>query len=126
MGRPRTPTEILELRGAYRKDPQRRRPVGPKSEKELGQPPSHLTKLEVTCWNELERNIIAGVLTSAERWTVEIASRLMARLRTDWLTGAEFAQLSKALSSLGMTPADRSKVHVEATKQASPFDELLQ
>ena len=126
MPRPRTPTETLELRGSFKHDPKRRRDVGAKASTALGDPPRHLTEVEQGCWRELEQNIAAGVLTSAERWTLEIASRLMARFRADWLSGAEFAQLTKSLSSLGMTPVDRSKVQAEKTTEASPYDEFLQ
>jgi hypothetical protein len=42
MPRPRKPTEVLELTGAFRKDPQRRRPVGAKSERGLRESPQSI------------------------------------------------------------------------------------
>jgi phage terminase small subunit len=126
MARPRKPTELLELAGAFRKDPQRARPVGPKSQRPLGAPPKYFSDGETECWSEIIESAAAGVLTSADRFTVELLARLLARFRADWLTGAEMSQMTWCCSHLGMTPADRSKVMgTEAEKEESPFDEFL-
>ena len=125
MPRPRLPTELLELRGAFRKDPQRRRAVGPKSPIGIGEPPEHLSEGEKAVWRELVANAPAGVLTGADRAVMELLVRLMARFRADWLTGAEFGILKGCLTELGWTPAARSKVIAGATPEApgpSPWD----
>lgn len=110
MPRPRKPTEVLELTGAFRANPQRRRSVGAKSDKELGDPPIHLNLKENAAWREVVRNAPAGVLTSADRILVEMVARLLARFRTEWLKGSELALMLQCLVRLGWTPADRSKV----------------
>lgn len=129
MARPRVATELLELRGTFDKNPSRRRPIGPKSERALGKPPASLTAAEAACWREAVRNAPGGVLTAADRWLVEIAARLMARLRAEGvggLRGAELSQLTTALGKLGWTPADRSRVSGAATPPdvENPWDAL--
>jgi phage terminase small subunit len=127
MARPRTPTELLELRGAFRKDPQRRRSVGPKAAAGIGEPPAHLKTEEAAIWHELVGNSPAGVLTSADRPVLEMLARLMAKFREDWLTGAEFSILKSCLTELGWTPAARSKVAAPAEdKPDGEFSEFLQ
>jgi hypothetical protein len=110
MARPRTPTEVLELRGAFKRNPKRTRDVGAKADRGLGHAPIHLTDTEVECWREIVGNCAGGVLTSADRIIVEMAARLVSRFRADWLTGAEMSTLKSCLTELGWTPASRSKV----------------
>lgn len=126
MARPRKPTEVLKLSGAFRKDPQRSRPVGPKSARPLGFPPKYFSETEAEIWVEIESNAAAGVLTGADRYVVELMARLVARFRSVWLTGAEMSQLTWCCSHLGMTPVDRSKVLGEdGEPEKSPYDEFL-
>lgn len=126
MPRPRTPTEVLELRGSFKKDPQRQRPVGPKASGAIGDPPGHMAEAEAAIWHELVGNAPPNVLTSADRPTLELLSRLMAKFRADWLSGAEMAIMRNCLTDLGWTPASRSKiVPVKSDEPASPFAEFL-
>ena len=67
------PTEILELNGAFKKNPKRRRPVGPKSKDGIGEPPAHLDATEKQIWAELIQNAPQGVLTSADRVILALA-----------------------------------------------------
>lgn len=133
MGRNRTPTDVLRLKGAFRKDPKRGReranepkPTGP-----LGKPPSGFDEIELEMWAELEDICPPGVLKNADRWVVEIACKLMAKVREDGIGGkrgasvGELSQLNNCLIRLGMTPADRSKIKVDPDKEESnPFEEL--
>jgi len=113
MGRPRTPSAILELRGSYRKNPQRRRHPEPQPSGPLGKPPRLLAREERRAWRDIERITPPGVLTVADRWLVEIAARLMAKMRgPKGLRPGERTQLIQCLSKMGLTPADRSKVGV--------------
>jgi hypothetical protein len=55
----------------------------------------------------------AGVLMDSDAWTVEIASRVMAKLReTGDLPSAQWGVLISAMAKMGLSPADRSKVIV--------------
>lgn len=89
-------------------------------------PPKYFSEDESEIWAEIESNAAGGVLTSAERYTVELMARLVAKFRKDWLTGAEMSQLTWCCSHLGMTAVDRSKVlGDESEPDKSPFDEFL-
>ena len=110
VARPRQPTELLELKGAYQKDPQRKRPPAPRSLHGLGNPPSHFKDDEIEVWREIVGNAPDRVLTAGDRLTVEMVARLVAKFRADWLTGAEFGTLKSCLTELGWTPASRSKI----------------
>jgi hypothetical protein len=89
-------------------------------------PPKYFTEAESEIWAEIESNVAAGVLTSAERYVVELLARLVARFRADWLTGAEMSQMTWCCSHLGMTSVDRSKVlGDEGEPETSPYDEFL-
>lgn len=126
MPRPRKPTEALQLSGAFQKNPKRTRAIGPKSEKGLGEPPAYFADDAAVIWAEVQSIVPANVLTSADRFVVELLSRLVAKFRLDWLTAAEMSQMTWCCSHLGMTPTDRSKITVEPEKEVSPFDEFLQ
>jgi hypothetical protein len=137
MGRPRKPTALHELNGTWDKHPERRRarqhepkPTGP-----LGGPPaafldqfSETSRSLLAIWNELIHMAPPGVLTSADRFHVELTCRLMHRVRTEQATAGEYSRLDSLLGKMGMNPADRSKVSVAPTaaSQASsnPFEEI--
>ncbi len=107
----RKPTELLELSGAFEKDPQRRRPIGPKSDRPIGDPPPHLAPDEAACWREFCRDAPGGVLTSADRLALEMLARLIAKgRRPEGLLGAEMSNLRALLGEMGATPASRSRV----------------
>lgn len=126
MARPRQPTEVLKLRGAFAKNPQRKRPPEAKAGPLVGVP-AYLEPDEAAIWHELVSNAPQGVLTSADGPTLEMVSRLMAKFRRDWLTGAEFAILKGCLTELGWTPASRSKVIAPDAGEKPPgeFDEFV-
>ena len=135
MGRPRKPAALLELSGAFRKNPDRRRRDEPKDPRALGQPPGRLPVDAIPYWEELAKMVGGGVLTFRDRWVVEIAARLMEKfarqvsaqtvlelaraadlsadeirdlIGREQITTSEINLLSRMLTALGMTPADRS------------------
>src|SRR5579862_3948556 len=77
MARPRKPTAILELSGAFKEHPDRRRPTEPVDSRELGEPPARLPAAAQKYWQELAGMCVHGVLKYSDRWCVEIACRLM-------------------------------------------------
>lgn len=123
MARPRTPTKVLEARGAFKKDPQRKRDGEPECNNPLGAPHESLNEMEAKCWHELAHNAPAGVLTEADRIPMEMASALLAEFRLDRaaFTGQKLARLQSLCGAFGMTPADRAKLSIEKPKDASPF-----
>ena len=127
MGRPRLPTEVQEIKGAFKHDPKRRRAVGPKSTRGIGDPPGYFEPDEQLMWLEIVDDAPANVLTSADRTVIELLTRLRARFRRQWLTGAEMASMTWCLSHLGFTPSDRSRVEAVVGGGTAPdaADEFL-
>jgi len=131
MGRNRTPSNILELRGAFDKNPQRRREE-PTVEKTLGDPPEHFDEARRATWAEIVEQAPEGVLTKADRIAVEMLADLLARYRAsmapggDKFTSADRRDLMALLARFGMTAADRSRVAAPADKpaQGDLFDVL--
>lgn len=151
MARPRKPTALLELSGAFREHPNRKRPNEPVDSRNLGDPPGRLASDAVPFWAEIADMVTGGILTYRDRWAVELAARLMEKavrvpsaeamlevIRTSELSPAEaralviresissseLSVLRSLLAALGMTPADRSKLSVPTEKPKNKFAEL--
>lgn len=126
MPRPRKPTAVLKLVGAFKANPKRTR-TDPEPSGPLGDPPEHLSEAERACWRELVVMSPPGVLTGGDAWAVEIAARLMAEYRADGrlFQAAKLSRLQAALGSLGLSPADRSRVSaIKAETAGDEWDEL--
>ena len=110
MGRPRKPTNVLEMRGAFVKHPERRkaRAHEPEVTRGLGDPPQTLNESEQARWREL--GDWCTWLTIVDRPIVEQTCRLWQLERDRKATPADSKMLAANLSHLGMTPVDRSKV----------------
>ena len=124
MARPRKPTAVLELTGAFKKDPQRRRKNEPKPGGPIGEPPPGFNAELKVIWRELVTAVPAGVLTISDRWLVELACRTMHDVRRGAALASERNLLLSCLSRMGLTPADRSRIAVP--KEKEEIDELAQ
>lgn len=121
QGRPRKPTAILEMSGAFKKDPQRRdaRAAEPIPQGPIGEPPEHLNDIEKAAWGAFIEETPPGVLTIADRALLTQASKLRAALDLGTFQtesgrlNAEKLFLSM-LTRIGATPADRSRIHAAA------------
>jgi phage terminase small subunit len=127
MAKPRTPSAVLEARGAFDKDPARRR-----DDFEAGAfdptPPSYFKPNQKDVWNEIVGSLPASVLQATDRMAVELAARLIANFRKmpdDGVTSAQVAQIRTALAVLGMTPADRSRVSMKKQAPSNPFADMM-
>jgi len=110
MARPRKPSNILEMKGAFRKDPQRRR-EDPKTEVGLGDAPDYFDDQEEKIWHEIGNSAPEGVLSKSDRICVEMLVPLIVRLRNrELLKAAERSFMLSTLTRMGCTPADRSRV----------------
>ena len=127
MAKPRTPSAVLAARGAFDKNPSRARQdfdsgVFDKTA------PEYFNGDQVAVWNELIGLLPDGVLQATDRMAVELTARLIARFRAlddDKVNMAQVAQIRTALASLGMTPADRSKVSGKKKQTENPFLALV-
>lgn len=126
MSRPRTDTNVLKMRGSFKKNPQRlkERENEPKPVGGLGDPPEEFNEVHnkrlLQAWHEVVAMVPPGVLTCADRIIVEMTARLIARMRYNFnsMKSSDRAQLTKNLGLMGLTPADRSKVQVVPEKPA--------
>lgn len=109
MGRPRTPTAVLEAKGAFRKDPQRAatRKNEPKPDGVIGNPPDYFDETHKEIWWELIGEAPKGVLTKADRKQLELTVRLTAKMRAiPYRMHKALRFLGEALIGLGMDEND--------------------
>lgn len=120
----RKPTSLLELAGAYRKDPQRRR-VDPRPRGEIGLPPKQGPITFKQAWNMIVSCCPEGVLADRDRPWVEIAAHLLVQFRADpaAMHPAKLSRLTAMLASLGMSPADASRVAAAPVRKRNEFDD---
>lgn len=123
MGKPRTPTKVLEMRGAYRKHPERRaqRENEPVDLPDIEGPPSYLTTDQLECWHTIVEKCADGVLKQSDEVALEIAARLFAEMRAGTIDRPGLKQLDTLLGKFGMNPSERSKVSVSKSKPSNKF-----
>lgn len=137
MARNRTNTIVLEMRGAFRKHPERKkeREGEPVVTEPLGDCPEYLSEPEQHAWADIVSTAPTGVLKRSDSIAVEKAASLLAlsrqwvvvedctgqRYATRPMTDGQHSQLISLLSKFGMTPADRSKVSVVKEPKLNRF-----
>lgn len=128
MARPRTPTNVLELRGSFKNHPDRKRPDEPQPTGEIGDPPKSLKRKPLKdAWWEILETAPPGVLTNADRQHVEMICHLLVEFRKNPVEfpAVKLTRLEAMLGKIGMNPSDRSKVSgLGKGKDKNPFDEL--
>lgn len=118
MARPHKPTKVLELVGAYKQNPQRKRKNEPKPTEGIGAFVEGSTVLSEV-WDEVVRQVVPGVLTISDRLALELVCRLLAeiRLKPDEISVGKVTALANLLGRFGLTPADRAKVTVPEVEE---------
>ncbi|WP_426689993.1 hypothetical protein [Rhodanobacter ginsengiterrae] len=120
----RKPSNVLQLSGAFAKNPQRTRtdptPRGP-----IGSAPKQAPITFRKAWDLIVKACPEGVLADRDRLAVEIAASLFQQFRA---APAEFpavklARLQSLLADLGMTPAAASRVTAAPKPQRNDFDD---
>ena len=83
MARPRKPSNVLELKGAFSKNPKRgaARANEPDPVGDIGEAPAYLDENEKACWHEIVKMCHAGSLCAADALIVEHGARVLAALR---------------------------------------------
>ena len=124
MARPRKPTAVLALSGQIQRRPGRYadRRNEPMVDAPVGEAPATLAPDEAQIWDELAAY---GVwLTAGDRLMLEIAVRLFHQFRAG--DTANTSKLITALSKLGFSPIDRSRVNAPGGKEpeTDPFAEF--
>lgn len=124
MSRPRKPSNILELKGAFRKNPLRKRVDCPGVGLFDASPPQHLQQDCVRAWNEVVKRVPTDALTKTDELAVEICATLLANW---WLTRDMdvLKELRQWFAQLGMTPVARTKMPPPPKRPAgNPFANL--
>ena len=124
MAKSRTSTKILELRGAFKKNPQRRRSE-PEVKNQLRKTaPRYLNADQKSAWRKILKIAPPGVLMESDELIVASVACLWAQFtETKGRLDAQLLiRLEIHLGKLGMTPADLSRVSIGKTK-INEFDE---
>jgi hypothetical protein len=102
------------MRGAYANHPERRadRAGEPRPTEPLGKAPGYMTAAQKKIWKEIEGMVVPGLLTKQDRFVVELATVLLAKIRSAEAKPQEISTFTALLGKMGMSPADRSKVSV--------------
>lgn len=130
MARPRKPTAVLELVGAFKHNPDRAasRVNEPKPTKSsIKTPPVWMTEPQKKCYAEILRRAHPGVCMEPDTNHVQIVACLMAQFQVDpdAMPPPRVAALLAGLGKLGMNPSDRSRVQAPGSaKPATPYGEF--
>ena len=122
MARPRKPTPVLKVIGAFDKDRSRTREDDIQTGEFPREPPKHLSKEIKATWREIVAVCPLGVLQRSDQFVVEIAASLLAEHRKDphAMIATRIVQLRVCLGQLGLSPTDRSKLSVPAQGSGKP------
>jgi hypothetical protein len=113
---------VLELRGAFKRHPERKREREgePRPTKLLGDPPATLKPKEKAAWAAMQRE--GFWLTTADSFMVEIAASLMVQHRSGTIDNPARSLLVSTLAKLGFGPTERSKMKVPDNNEVDdPF-----
>lgn len=125
MPRPRKPTQLHIIEGTLNSTRHRGRHGEPQVTSPLGDAPTDWPAPEKAIWHEVVDAVPAGILGKADRLIVELTCRLLIKSRTGECTPALASQLRYCLASLGMTPADRSRVATSPSELMSEADRFF-
>lgn len=125
MAPPRKPSNVLALKGSFKKNPYRgaARANEPKPAGVIGDAPAHLNESEKACWGDIVKLCHAGSLCRSDRLIVEHGSRILSALRAsaEYTDTKLMVRLECVLGKLGMSPADRSRISIKPKETANPF-----
>ena len=127
MARPRTPSKILELRGAFRAHPERRREDATGSAPFDRTRPANLTEREAAAWNRLMERLPLITLYNTDEIGIAQMARILAALEDLPATAPEFSKLDAAFRAWAVqyccTPQARTKglASGRESKPPNPF-----
>jgi len=123
------PTAHLELVGAFKKNPDRKRAHEPACRKPVGPAPKRLLPRQKEAWKFLVNSAgdVPGVLTKLDRAFLELCAIGLAGI---WDSNVEDKTVPQSalkavgamLAKLGMTPTDRSNVVVPRKGEKGEYD----
>jgi hypothetical protein len=127
MSRHRTPTEVLTVRGSFRKHPERlvargNTPTSP----DVGEPPECLSDEQREAWKYIVSRCPRGVLRRSDEVALEIAARLFTKMRAGTIDPPGLRQLDVLIGKFGMNPLERQKVPVTPKPKENRFTGSIQ
>ncbi len=122
-GKPRTPTTLLAMRGAFRTHPERKaqRKNEPIDIPGIGEPLAYFTADQREAWGWILSRCPEGVLRRSDEIAVEMAARLLAAMRAGTIDRPGLKQLDTLIGKFGMNPSERSKVSAAKNPRANKF-----
>lgn len=125
MPQPRKPTQVHELTGAFKHNPDRGRARAgePKPNGPIGDPPDELTPEQRALWREYVAIVPPGVMCRADRSALHSLVVVTERAREGHLPA--LTEQRQWMSKFGLTPADRSRVSVPKQSDEDEWDSLL-
>ncbi|WP_433972765.1 hypothetical protein [Tunturiibacter lichenicola] len=123
MPTPKKTLTQLQLSGTYQQNKRRYEHLTksvPTIHIPIGRPPTHLQPAEKAAWVELVRIAHPGLLARSDRIVVEIAARLIVRMRHPDAKTGDYNALLTVLGKLGMTPASRLKMNLPPIEVPTP------
>lgn len=126
MARNRTPSNVLEMSGAHKRHPERKRKHEPVPKAGIGPAPAAWDENLRKAWDEVVAITPAGVLGDSDRIALEVLVRLLVEYRENpkSFTTSRLTPLVSLLSRFGLTPADRTRISVPSGKGGNEFDDL--
>ena len=126
MGGHATASSILEMRGAYKRHPERKRTKEPEAAGVFDmEPPETFEEDEIEAWKSVISQVPKLVLTGSDRNLVELTAVLWAQFRREKheMAVARMNRMVTNFGFLGMTPSDRTRLQVDKPKN-NEFDDL--
>ena len=123
MARPALSHAVLEARGSFAANPDRKR-NDPADDRGIGPAPSHLSADLIAAWDEIVINTIPGTLGQADRIAVEACARLMLKMRSGEAVAGELSLLVNTLGKMGCLPADRNRITIKKKAAGNAFEGL--
>ena len=126
MSRPRKPTANLELVGAFKRNPNRKREGEPVSD-ESATAPKTLSENGRKAWDFMVETAVPGVLQKMDSAYLALTAEALGEC---WYgekpSIPDLQRVGNMLVRLGMTPTERSKVVVAKKKTENPFAKFKQ
>jgi hypothetical protein len=126
MTKRKTSTRVLELRGSFKKNPNRKREGEPEVTSSLSAPPDDFTPAEAAAWHMIASKAPMGVLTDADWPSVVMAAKLWAEFMADSenFNTARVTRLHRMLGDFGLNPSDRAGMSIPKPKEENVFAAL--
>lgn len=119
----RKPTALLEAKGAFKKDPSRRRGGEPVVTDPLGNCPESFSAEDREAWQTIVKRAPTGVLTAADWPAVVMAAKLFSEFlrNSEGMNAARITKLQVLLGKFGMTPVDRASISIPEKPKHNPW-----